>query len=134
MRYALTDREWNLIQPLPPSKSRGIPRFGDRRIMGRQRRLPRPHGDESRGGEVRSGALQIHFCGQVALIHVPLLCLANGWPTVAVNQHRTKRKEIDGITRNSAGFAGDAYLPKLRVEGPIPFTRSNSLLGCRLAP
>ncbi len=29
MRYALTDREWNIIQPILPSKPRGISRVDD---------------------------------------------------------------------------------------------------------
>ena len=33
MRYALTDREWNIIQPILPSKPRGIPRVDDRRVI-----------------------------------------------------------------------------------------------------
>ena len=33
MRYALTDREWNMIQPILPSKPRGIPRVDDRRVI-----------------------------------------------------------------------------------------------------
>jgi transposase len=30
MRCALTDSEWNIIQPILPSKPRGIPRVDDR--------------------------------------------------------------------------------------------------------
>lgn len=33
MRYALTAREWNIIQPILPNKSRGIPRVDDRRVL-----------------------------------------------------------------------------------------------------
>ena len=33
MRYALTDSEWNTIQPILPSKPRGIPRVDDRRVI-----------------------------------------------------------------------------------------------------
>jgi transposase len=33
MRYALTDREWNIIQPILPSKPRGIPRVDDRGVI-----------------------------------------------------------------------------------------------------
>jgi transposase len=33
MRYALTDREWNIIQPILPSKPRGIARVDDRRVI-----------------------------------------------------------------------------------------------------
>jgi len=33
MRYALTDREWNIIQPILPNKPRGIPRVDDRRVI-----------------------------------------------------------------------------------------------------
>lgn len=33
MRYALTDREWNIIQPILPSKPRGVPRVDDRRVI-----------------------------------------------------------------------------------------------------
>jgi transposase len=30
MRYALTDSEWRIIQPILPNKPRGIPRVDDR--------------------------------------------------------------------------------------------------------
>ena len=33
MRYTLTDREWSIIQPILPSKSRGVPRVDDRRVL-----------------------------------------------------------------------------------------------------
>ncbi len=33
MRYALTEREWQIIQPILPSKPRGIPRVDDRRVL-----------------------------------------------------------------------------------------------------
>jgi hypothetical protein len=33
MRYALTDSEWDTIQPILPNKSRGIPRVDDRRVL-----------------------------------------------------------------------------------------------------
>jgi transposase len=33
MRYALTDSEWDTIQPILPNKSRGVPRVDDRRVL-----------------------------------------------------------------------------------------------------
>src|SRR3712207_5861206 len=33
MRYALTDREWSIVQPILPDKPRGIPRVDDRRVL-----------------------------------------------------------------------------------------------------
>ena len=33
MRHALTEREWQIIQPILPSKPRGIPRVDDRRVL-----------------------------------------------------------------------------------------------------
>jgi transposase len=33
MRYALTDAEWRLIEPVLPCKPRGVPRVDDRRIL-----------------------------------------------------------------------------------------------------
>jgi transposase len=33
MRYALTDSEWDTIQPILPNKSRGMPRVDDRRVL-----------------------------------------------------------------------------------------------------
>jgi transposase len=33
MRYALTKREWSIIQPILPNKPRGIPRVDDRRVL-----------------------------------------------------------------------------------------------------
>jgi transposase len=33
MRYALTDKEWNTIQRVLPSKPRGIPRVNDQRVI-----------------------------------------------------------------------------------------------------
>ena len=33
MRYALTEREWQIIQPILPSKPRGVPRVDDRRVL-----------------------------------------------------------------------------------------------------
>ena len=33
MRYALTDMEWGIIQPILPNKARGIPRVDDRRVL-----------------------------------------------------------------------------------------------------
>ena len=33
MRYALTDAEWRLVEPILPSKSRGVPRVDDRRVL-----------------------------------------------------------------------------------------------------
>jgi len=33
MRYALTDGEWTFIRPILPSKSRGVPRTDDRRVL-----------------------------------------------------------------------------------------------------
>ncbi|SDX97161.1 Transposase [Albimonas donghaensis] len=32
-RHELTDREWAIIQPLLPQKSRGVPRVDDRRVI-----------------------------------------------------------------------------------------------------
>ena len=33
MRYALTEGEWQIIQPTLPRRSRGVPRVDDRRIL-----------------------------------------------------------------------------------------------------
>ncbi len=33
MRYALSETEWNIIQPILPSKPRGVPRVDDRRLL-----------------------------------------------------------------------------------------------------
>ena len=33
MRYALTDAEWSIIQPILPAKPRGMPRVDDRRVL-----------------------------------------------------------------------------------------------------
>ena len=33
MRYALTDAEWSIIQPILPAKPRGVPRVDDRRVL-----------------------------------------------------------------------------------------------------
>jgi transposase len=33
MRYALSDCEWSIIQPILPTKPRGIPRVDDRRVL-----------------------------------------------------------------------------------------------------
>ena len=33
MRYALSETEWNIIRPILPNKSRGIPRVDDRRVL-----------------------------------------------------------------------------------------------------
>ena len=33
MRYALSETEWNIIRPVLPNKSRGIPRVDDRRVL-----------------------------------------------------------------------------------------------------
>ena len=33
MRYALSDGEWNVIQPIFPNKSRGVPRVDNRRAL-----------------------------------------------------------------------------------------------------
>ena len=33
MRYALTDAEWRLIEPVLPNKPRGVPRVDDRRVL-----------------------------------------------------------------------------------------------------
>ena len=33
MRYALSDGEWNVIQPILPNKSRGVPCVDDRRVL-----------------------------------------------------------------------------------------------------
>jgi transposase len=32
-RYELSDREWSIIAPLLPRKSRGVPRVEDRRVL-----------------------------------------------------------------------------------------------------
>lgn len=32
-RYELTDREWAIIEPLLPNKSRGVPRVDDHRVL-----------------------------------------------------------------------------------------------------
>jgi len=32
MRYELSDREWNFLQPRLPNKPRGVPRVDDRRV------------------------------------------------------------------------------------------------------
>ena len=32
-RYELTDREWQIIEPLLPNKPRGVPRVDDRRVL-----------------------------------------------------------------------------------------------------
>lgn len=32
-RYELTDREWSIIEPLLPNKSRGVRRVDDRRVL-----------------------------------------------------------------------------------------------------
>jgi transposase len=32
-RYELTDTEWDIIAPLLPNKSRGVPRVDDRRVI-----------------------------------------------------------------------------------------------------
>jgi transposase len=32
-RFDLTDREWSIIAPLLPNKSRGVPRTDDRRVL-----------------------------------------------------------------------------------------------------
>jgi hypothetical protein len=32
MRYALSETEWKIIQPILPIKSRGVPRVDDRRV------------------------------------------------------------------------------------------------------
>ena len=32
-RHELSDREWSIIQPLLPQKSRGVPRVDDRRVV-----------------------------------------------------------------------------------------------------
>ena len=32
-RHELSDREWAIIQPLLPQKSRGVPRVDDRRVI-----------------------------------------------------------------------------------------------------
>ena len=32
-RYELSDFEWNVIQPILPNKSRGVPRVDDRRVL-----------------------------------------------------------------------------------------------------
>lgn len=33
MRYALTDAEWRLIEPILPCKPREVPRVDDRRVL-----------------------------------------------------------------------------------------------------
>jgi transposase len=33
MRYALSDAEWQLIAPILPCNSRGVPRVDDRRVL-----------------------------------------------------------------------------------------------------
>jgi transposase len=33
MRYALNETEWRIIQPILPSKPRGVPRVDDRRVL-----------------------------------------------------------------------------------------------------
>ena len=33
MRYALSDAEWRLIEPILPCKPRGVPRVDDRRVL-----------------------------------------------------------------------------------------------------
>ncbi len=33
MRYALSETEWKIIQPILPTKSRGVPRVDDRRVL-----------------------------------------------------------------------------------------------------
>jgi len=33
MRYALSETEWTIIQPILPSRSRGVPRVDDRRVL-----------------------------------------------------------------------------------------------------
>jgi len=33
MRYELSDYEWDVINPMPPNKPRGIPRVDDRRVL-----------------------------------------------------------------------------------------------------
>lgn len=33
MRYELTDPEWSIIQPVLPTKSRGVPRVDDRLVL-----------------------------------------------------------------------------------------------------
>jgi transposase len=33
MRYVLSEREWEIIQPILPSKPRGVPRVDDRRVL-----------------------------------------------------------------------------------------------------
>src|SRR4029079_18902097 len=33
MRYALSEAEWKIIQPILPTKSRGVPRVDDRRVL-----------------------------------------------------------------------------------------------------
>ena len=33
MRYALTDAEWRIIEPILPCKPRGVPRVDDRRVL-----------------------------------------------------------------------------------------------------
>ena len=33
MRYELSDKEWSVIQPMLPTKPRGVPRVDDRRVL-----------------------------------------------------------------------------------------------------
>ena len=33
MRYELTDKEWNAINPMLPNKRRGAPRVNDRSVL-----------------------------------------------------------------------------------------------------
>jgi transposase len=33
MRYALSEAEWKIIPPILPTKSRGVPRVDDRRVL-----------------------------------------------------------------------------------------------------
>jgi transposase len=33
MRYELTNLEWSIIRPVLPTKSRGVPRVDDRRVL-----------------------------------------------------------------------------------------------------
>lgn len=33
MRYALSETEWKIIQPILTTKSRGVPRVDDRRVL-----------------------------------------------------------------------------------------------------
>jgi len=48
MRYALTDAEWKLIEPVLPSKPRGVPRVDDGRVL---------NGSSGYRGPVRDSAL-----------------------------------------------------------------------------